>query len=124
MAPSEERLALVFSNSDYGHSQLLPLPGVRQDARSIAQKLVRLPGFADRVCFAENLSRRDMIIQLTKFQEKILQADNTVGLALIYFAGARQSSCLQFAAMQAQRSSTAWCIPCFVSLKSRLQRTL
>lgn len=104
MAPSEERLALVFSNSEYGHSQLLSWPGVRQDARSIAQRLVRLPGFADRVCFAENLSRRDMIIQLTKFQERILQTENTVGLALIYFAGARKFSCLQLAAMQAQRS--------------------
>ncbi len=85
MASSEQRLALVIGIGAYNRSEVQPLRGATQDARSVADALRQQPGFINGVTFQINLGRRDLMVQLELHTKKLAEAQTS--LSFFYFSG-------------------------------------
>lgn len=73
----EKRVALIIGNSDYAVGEL---PNAGKDAQLMEQKLTKL-GFD--TTFVQNGGRRDMLLAISQFKEKLIDSD----VGLFYYAG-------------------------------------
>jgi hypothetical protein len=80
MMKTEQRVALVIGNNQYGHKRLLPLQNPVNDARAMKTKLETL-GFT--VIYGEDLTVRQMDKKVNQFAGKLKSG----GVGLFFFAG-------------------------------------
>jgi uncharacterized caspase-like protein len=82
------RLVLSVGIGAYNKRYLQPLYGPVQDALSMAQTAALTPGFnTGDVTFKEDLSCRDLHLELLKMQSEITKKAEEVDMVLTYLSG-------------------------------------